>query len=588
MKKNKQADKEFKILKQQLGQIKEIVAYTRVSQLWSHEAAVRKKLKVLGQMRGSGIKEIDDIYEGYRELLDDLSERLLQDYNVKNKQDYKLAEIIADNPEGYLNSGIITILMKTHIPKKVAKAFETHFPANPKDEYVLTRTIKRKVYLHLGETNTGKTYHALQRLMESKKGIYLAPLRILALEIYERLNDEGVKCNLLTGEEEIDVEGANHISSTIEKLHIEERYDVAVIDEIQMIGDAQRGAAWTRALLGLQCKELHVCGAKNAEAILVKILEDCLDDIEIKTYVRNVPLEVEEQYFDLQGVMPGDALITFSKKRVLELAKRYKDRGMKTSIIYGDLPPEVRKLQYQDFISKTNQLLVSTDAIGMGVNLPIRRIVFMDIKKFDGDEVRYLTSQEVKQIAGRAGRKGIYEVGYVSASCGRNAFVKERIQCEDEPIREAVIGPSEALLKIEELPLKEKLALWATREEKSNLYGKMDVRDYLIILELVKKYQLSERKQWRLMKLPFDVGNEALCDTFLDFVEEYFIRKETSLTKPSEGERGLNSLETYYQKVNLYYSFSKSFKLDFDEKWVYEERRRISEKINQLLVNIRI
>ena len=92
-------EKEFKILKQQLGQIEEIAAYTRVSQLWSHEAAVRKKLKVLKQMEGKGIKGFDAIYEGYRTLLDNLSQRILEDYNEKNKKAYKLSEIIAEKTE---------------------------------------------------------------------------------------------------------------------------------------------------------------------------------------------------------------------------------------------------------------------------------------------------------------------------------------------------------------------------------------------------------------------------------------------------------------------------------------------------------
>lgn len=588
MKKNRQMERTLKVLRQQLNQIQEIVTHTRVSNLWSHEAAVRKKLKAMGQMKDKEIKGFKSIYSSYRVLLDDLSERILEDYNIKNKKSYKLREIIAENPEEYLSSGILTVLTKTHIPKKVAQTFDVYFPQNPKDEYIEARQIRRKVYLHLGETNTGKTYHALQKLKVSSLGVYLAPLRILALEIYERLNEEGVKCHLLTGEEEVCIEGAKHISCTIEKLKTDQYYDVAVIDEIQMIGDSQRGSAWTRALLGLQCRELHICGAKNVESLLNKILKDCGDEIEVTRYVRSVPLEIESGYFGLKGVMPGDALITFSKKRVLQLAKCYKERGIKTSVIYGDLPPEVRRLQYQDFINKKSELLVSTDAIGMGVNLPIRRIVFMDIKKFDGDEIRYLTSQEVKQIAGRAGRKGIYEIGYVNAAGGQTDFIRENIECIDETIEEAVLGPSEALLDIDELPLKEKLALWVTRKESIHFYRKMDIRDYLIILDLIKKYKLSEHDQWRLMKLPFDVGNDELCLTFIHFVESYFVKKQKSLSKPLEGERILESLETYYRKVNLYYSFSKNFSLEFDEAWVYEERRRISQKINQLLIHIRI
>src|SRR3712207_4404376 len=147
--------------------------------------------------------------------------------------------------------------------------------------------------LHLGETNTGKTYTAMERLKEGRKAIYLSPLRILALENFEKLNSQGIKCNLLTGEEEIIIEGATHTACTIEKLNVAEEYDVAIIDEIQMIDDDQRGAAWTRALLGLKCKEIHVCGALNSKEILIKIIESCKDEYEYKEYIRDLPLKME-------------------------------------------------------------------------------------------------------------------------------------------------------------------------------------------------------------------------------------------------------------------------------------------------------
>jgi len=53
---------------------------------------------------------------------------------------------------------------------------------------------------------------------------------------------------------------ATHMSSTIEMCDLTQRYDVAVIDEIQMIADERRGHAWTQALLGLQAEEIHLCG----------------------------------------------------------------------------------------------------------------------------------------------------------------------------------------------------------------------------------------------------------------------------------------------------------------------------------------
>lgn len=585
MKKNRKEVRELLIFKEQLNNMKQIVTNTKTANLWSHEAAIRKKLKAMTKMQGENIKGYGQVYEEYRELLDDISIRLLDDYNKKNKTDFVFDKIVRDNLDDYVKSGIMTVLVTSHIPKIVADDFDLYIPDNPKDDYIEARRLKRMVYLHLGETNTGKTYEAIERLKVSDKGIYLAPLRILALEIYERLNESDVACNLVTGEEEIIIEGAKHQSCTVEKLNIDQNYKVAVIDEIQMLGDNQRGAAWTRALLGLKCPEIHVCGALNAKDLVEEILQSCEDKYEIKEYVRNVPLQIEEKPFDMKEVKEGDALIVFSKKRVLEIAKMFKDNKVETSMIYGDLPPEVRKIQYRDFIDGRNKILVSTDAIGMGVNLPIRRIIFMNSKKFDGDEIRTLTSQEIKQIAGRAGRKGIYEIGYVASTKGQYEFMKRNIEKRDDPLIEAVVGPGEVLLKIKALPLRDKLALWATREDKVPLYKKMDIRDYILILDNIKRYKLEEEVEWRLMRLPFDVHNERVFETFIDYVEQYFIRKNEAIYKPVEDGKSLEASEIYYQKINLYYSFAKNFKIPFEEEWVYDERKAVSERINQLLIS---
>ena len=353
-----------------------------------------------------------------------------------------------------------------------------------------------------------------------------------------------------------------------------------------MINDSQRGNAWTRALLGLKCREIHICGALNSKDILKTIIEDCGDEYEIKEYKRNTPLEVQYKSFNYKDVNDGDALIVFSKKRVLEIAKQYADNGIKTSIIYGALPPEVRKMQYNQFINKEANVLVSTDAIGMGVNLPIKRIVFMSIKKFDGDDVRELTSQEVKQVAGRAGRKGIYDIGYVASVGDTQDFIKEKIEATDDFIEKAVVGPSDAILNIKTLPLNEKLALWSSREEKVSYYRKMDISEYLIILDKIKRYRLREDIQWNLLKVPFDVSNEDLMDKFLEYVDELFVAKLKSLTKPECFSGNLEELENYYQKISMYYSFSKIFNLKFDVEWVYKERRRVSDEINEILVGI--
>lgn len=583
--KNNAAIREFKKYKSQINQIEEIIEHSKPGALIEHESSVRKKLRHLNELK-IDLKDYNEVVERYEELLEYVSQKLLAEYNRKNNTHFNFYEVVRGNYNVFLNSGLMTVLTKMHIPQLALKEFEETFPDNPKDEYRQVRNMRRKFYIHLGDTNTGKTYTAIERLKKAKKGVYLSPLRILALENYEKLNNEGVKCDLLTGEEEIINPGSTHVSCTIERVNLKEHYDIAVIDEIQMISDPFRGMAWSKAVLGLQCDEIHVCGALNTKALLIEILKDCREEYEIKEYKRSIPLVVEDKNFTYNDVKEGDALVVFSKKRVLEIAQDYSQRGIKCSIIYGDLPPEVRKMQYEQFANKKTKVLVTTDAIGMGVNLPIQRIVFMSIRKFDGEEIRELTSQEIKQVAGRAGRIGIYEVGYVASAGGNAHIIKDKIEKEDRPIEKAVIGPSEAILSIKSLPLNEKLALWKTRKEKIGFYIKMDISEYLYILDKIKRYKLPEEVQWDLLKVPFDVSRDDLMETFLNYVDELFVNKQKKLFIPECYSGNLDELEIYYQKINMYYSFSKIFGLEFDVDWVYSERIAVSEEINEILLRI--
>ena len=203
--------REFKKLKNQIKQIEEIVHNSKGNALFEHEATIRKKLIQLKSMKKETFKDFNDIYERYESLLEETGKKILEAYNKRNGTDFDFYEVLRGNYNVFLNSGIITVLTKNHIPKMIAKEFDENFPDNPKDEYPLARRIKRKFYIHLGDTNTGKTYNAIEKLKSAKKGLYLSPLRILALEIFERLNNDNVICDLSTGEEEVIKLGATHM-----------------------------------------------------------------------------------------------------------------------------------------------------------------------------------------------------------------------------------------------------------------------------------------------------------------------------------------------------------------------------------------
>ncbi len=585
MKTNRKNQRLFEDMRKKYPQYKQQAAQGKLSSLYHNEAVVRNQLKRLNGIWEPELPGYDTVYANYAALLEDISTRLLERYNQKNHTLYQFAQVVKGHKKEYLQSGMMAVLAAYHIPKQVREEFQRLLPKAPHLEYPQARRMKRTFYLHLGETNTGKTYQALMRMKGSERGIYLAPLRILALENFERLNHEGIPCDLLTGEEEMRVDGARHLCCTVEKAALEPQYDVAVIDEVQLLNDSQRGDAWTRAILGLCCEEIHLCGAALVKDQLLKLIHDCGDEYVFTPYVRTIPLQVEHSPVRLAAIRAGDALVAFSKRQVLGLSSRLTDMGIDNQVIYGDLPPEVRRMQYQAFIRSPRPVLVATDAIGMGVNLPIRRLIFTQKEKFDGENFRSLTPQEVKQIAGRAGRIGIYDVGYVACLDNSIPFIEAMLDTADEAIAQAVIGPSEVILQIPLLSLREKLALWSLEKETLPYYRKKDVRDYLAVLDVLKPYRLPEPVQWQLMRIPFDVASEALISLFDEYVQKRFVEGAAQLPKPHSLCRYLGDWELYYQQVGLYYAFSKALEMPVDEPWLKAMRIRICQEIQGILKN---
>lgn len=300
----------------------------------------------------------------------------------------------------------------------------------PVEWYPGTRTVQRTLHLHVGPTNSGKTYHALKRLEEAKTGLYAGPLRLLAHEVYTRLNAIGKPCSLITGDDRKVPEGMEDqmSSCTVEMVPLNAHLEVAVIDEIQMIGNLERGWAWTQALLGLRAKEIHLCGEERAVPLIRELAAAMGDKLEIHQYQRLSPLRAMTTSLkgDLRKLRKGDCLVVFSRMGIHALKSDIERcTGKRVAVVYGSLPPETRAQQARLFNDPDNDydILVASDAIGMGLNLSvyppkwviagslltsfcrsIKRIVFESTLKHDGTGLKTLKIPEIKQIAGRAGR----------------------------------------------------------------------------------------------------------------------------------------------------------------------------------------
>ena len=438
-------------------------------------------------------------------------------------------------------------------------------PGQYKNFYPDARAMHRNFILHIGPTNSGKTYDAINALMESGNGVYLAPLRLLAYEQYEKINRAGIPCSLLTGEEQELVGYARIQSSTIEMADLNRSYDVAVIDEAQMIADPERGGAWTSCILGLCAREIHVCASPNAEKLLKRIIEDCGDSVSVIHHERQTPLMFETDPFRFpRDVRPGDALIVFSKRDVHAVSAELQKIGRKCSIIYGALPYDVRHKQAELFARGENEIVVATDAIGMGMNLPIQRVVFIDITKFDGVERRPLTSTEIKQIGGRAGRFGVYPKGYV-ASMESPWFIRRGLTEKDLPLTRATIEFPESLIELN-APLVDILERWDDIDAHAG-WNKAATGRMLFLARRIQSYEEGNRFCYNFVTLPFNESDMTLLSIWDNMVrcEHKGIHFDVLGALPNIPEPGecriqhLDELESSYHLCDLFYNYVRHF-----------------------------
>lgn len=463
-------------------------------------------------------------------------------------------------------------------------------PSRPETEFPEALNMRRHFILHVGPTNSGKTFQALERLKGARHGVYLGPLRLLALEVYEKMKDYGTPCTMLTGQECIEEANARVTASTVEMLDIDQVYDIAVIDEAQMTTDSDRGHSWTRAILGIRAQEIHVCMSPNAKDAVIHLIGLCNDEFEIRNYKRKTYLKCEKKPFVLpDDVRNGDALIVFSKKSVLDIAGRLEENGIASSVIYGSLPPEIRRRQTRLFADGKTKVVVSTDAIGMGLNLPVRRIVFIQADKYDGTRRRPLEISEIKQIAGRAGRFGIYGTGYVNAlGQERLDYVRERFDAPERPIKKVSLGFPQVLLNMEE-SLDVILKLWHSIEP-SEPFEKVSIEETLFLYD--QAYEKRDKIEgfgdkhvlYKMITCPIDIKDTYVVEQWLEYCQCY--NADVSLPHPSLefcGSGGIMQYETYYKELDLYYQFSHRMGKVIDTQWLEDERERTEGIIMQYL-----
>ncbi|KAI8355858.1 P-loop containing nucleoside triphosphate hydrolase protein [Mortierella sp. GBAus27b] len=442
----------------------------------------------------------------------------------------------------------------------------------PAEWHPKARLMKRKIIMHVGPTNSGKTYSALQKLAAADRGAYLSPLRLLAHEIFENMNNRGVPCNLVTGEERRfgvhnkdgvpDPGAARVVSSTIEMANFDRLVDVAVIDEIQMLADTERGWAWTHALLGLPAREIHLCGEPTVVELVKKICGMVNEEVEVHQYDRLSKLELQGEsiYGDFKRIQRGDCVVTFSRRNIFSVKRAIEaETGLRCAVAYGSLPPESRNSQAKLFNDPTSgyDVLVASDAIGMGLNLNIRRIIFEDVHKFDGSAIRTLSLTQLKQIAGRAGRFGTeYAVGQATTLVQSDmATLKRALAIPMIEIKRAAIQPTSEMIEefatlLPDAPFSHVLKTFEMMVRNSSLFFPAYIRTMMKNAEILDKIKMPIRERIPFISAPIQTRDANLVEQATKMARAVASGKaapiDSFILLPEEGSKKMEKLDLKY------------------------------------------
>ncbi|XP_003703698.1 suv3 RNA helicase [Megachile rotundata] len=419
---------------------------------------------------------------------------------------------------------------------------------NPANWYPIARSRKRKLIFHSGPTNSGKTYQALRRFMSAKSGVYCGPLKLLAAEVFNKCNQMGTPCDLITGEEHRYAKNAsapaNHISCSVEMVNIQNTYEVAIIDEIQLIRDLTRGWAWTRAFLGIAADEIHLCGESSAIPIIESICLTIGEQLEVKTYKRLTKLEIENIALrSFCNVQAGDCIVCFNKNDIFTVSNAIEKLGKKVAVIYGSLPPGTKLAQAARFNDPNDpcKILVATNAIGMGLNLHIRRIIFYSLTQpglnEKGEiEVSLISVSSALQIAGRAGRYGTqWETGFVTTFKYEDLNVlKQLLQKTPDEIEQAGLHPTPDQIELyayylPNAPLSNLIDIFiALCRLDDSLYFICNLDDFKFVADMIEHIPLPLRTKYVFCCAPVNRKVPFTCNMLLKYARQ--CSKNTPIT----------------------------------------------------------
>lgn len=368
-------------------------------------------------------------------------------------------------------------------------------PLYPHQEEALLEILDGNHVIAATPTGSGKSMIALAAhfvsLAHGGRSYYTAPLKALVSEKFFDLVAlfGATNVGMVTGDVSLNAD-APIICCTAEILANQSLRegadldtDMVVMDEFHFYGDPQRGWAWQVPLLELTRPQFIAMSATLGDTTRFQQQwkERTGRDVSLVADAeRPVPLEFEYVVDDIhdtverllkEGRWPV-YIVHFAQKDAVDTARSFeratlldKDRQARVAaalrgvsfgrgfgqtlralllkgigVHHAGMLPRYRRLVERLTQQGLLAIVCGTDTLGVGINVPIRTVLVTSLVKFDGERMRHLSAREFHQIAGRAGRAGFDQVGFVRVLAPEheveNARARARLSAAEESARD--------------------------------------------------------------------------------------------------------------------------------------------------------
>jgi ATP-dependent RNA helicase SUPV3L1/SUV3 len=475
----------------------------------------------------------------------------------------------------------------------------------PHEWFPETRNMKRKIVLHIGSRSSGYEENTFDILRKTASGIYCSASTSKVRQYYVNFTKHGIPASYTTDSRRLKKPDTRIHCSTIEHVDTDLCIDTAVIDDAHLMADSQRGWAWTRAILGINAKEIHICGDDRIATLVDQMCRDTHDEVSYHNYINTMPLNITKYSRvdnDYSNIDIGDCIIAFTRRDLFDIKRKIEKRtGLSVCLVYDDMPPAIilEQIRLFNHPKEGYEVLVTTDTcFSTTTDLNVQRVVFHSINKYDQNsrDYRQLPLNEVINIA--SAFSGIFISGGEIAFLKRSHYDVIKKESKNHKLKPSIdlkaagISPSHSIIEqfaneyYPDQPLPIVLdALYKMLKTERKYFICNNDRQLTVaeMLEQVRRLSLSDKLIFT--QAPVKIQSPTAMKILKDYAMHHSKNEIVPLivqvpNRPPVTLDELRYIETGYKLLDVYLYLSYKFPKTFKHR---ETARSSQKKIIQMI-----